>query len=167
MKFGMFVPVLLALSGCASHPPPPPIWAEYDDCASQTTGFVAMVECGKRKRATVCQALDAAAADPTSRMGPRFWLLGIPDDPPRCSSIGNAFVQYADALGTQVTARQISEAEAMRQFAEYKTRLITDVGRNQAIDEAGRRAAAAAAAATPPPPAPPPMPTVPLVIPRY
>jgi hypothetical protein len=71
--------------------------------------FVAMVQCGKRARNEACQ---------------KFY---------NCSSVGNAFVQYADALAMQVESHQITEAEAMARFAEYKTKTIQDAQRNQAI----------------------------------
>jgi hypothetical protein len=54
-----------------------------------------------------------------------------------CSDVGNAFVQYADALVAQVQSHQITEADAMVRFAEYKTKLISDQQRNAAIVGAG------------------------------
>ena len=93
------------LGGCATVPP---VWADYDACASLTSSFVAMVECGKQKRAAACQNTE-------------------------CSAIGNAFVQYADALAMQVTNHEISEAEALQRFAQYKTQVISDAQRNRAI----------------------------------
>jgi hypothetical protein len=117
-----------ALSGCAS----PPVWRIYDACAAQTSGFTAMVECGKAKRQAACE------------------------EHHDCSDVGNAFVQYADALAAQVQSHQITEADAMARFAEYKTKLISDQQRNEAI----------AAAAAPPvvvQQAPPPV----ILPPRY
>jgi hypothetical protein len=99
----------LPLGGCAS----PPVWRIYDACAAQTSGFMAMVECGKAKRQAACQ------------------------EHHDCSDVGNAFVQYADALVAQVQSRQITEADAMVRFAEYKTKLISDQQRNAAIVGAG------------------------------
>jgi hypothetical protein len=101
------------LVGCARQPP---VWAIYDTCAAQTSNFVAMVECGKQRRNANCQEARA------------------------CSPEGNTFVQYADALAMQVTNRQISEAEALKQFAEYKTQLFGNVRRDQAIVAAGAAA---------------------------
>jgi hypothetical protein len=89
------------------------VWAEYDTYAAQTSSFAAMVECGKQKRMAVCQA----ASD--------------------CSAVGNAFVQYADALAMQLKNGEISEGEAQRRFAEYKTQLLSDARRDQAIVAAG------------------------------
>jgi hypothetical protein len=74
-----------------------------------------MVECGKAKREATCR---------NSFLNP-------------CSSIGNAFEQYADALAAQVQNHQISEADAMTRFAEYKSKVILDSGRNAAIAASG------------------------------
>jgi hypothetical protein len=121
----------LPLSGCAS----PPAWKLYDACAAQTSGFVAMVECGKAKRQAACREHDT------------------------CSDLGNAFVQYADGLAAQVRSHEISEADAMTRFAEYKTKTI----------QSAQQTAATAAAAAPPvvvqqaPVYVPP----PVIIPRY
>lgn len=99
-----------ALSACATVPP---VWAEYDACAAQTTSFAAMVECGKQKRNAVCQAASA------------------------CSAAGNAFVQYADALAMRVNNKEISEGQAQQLFAEYKTQVMSGLRRDQAIVAAG------------------------------
>jgi hypothetical protein len=107
----------LPLGGCAS-----PIWRVYDACAAQTSGFVAMVQCGKAKREEACHK--------------DFWN--------GCTSVGNAFEQYADALAAQVQNHEITEADAMAKFAEYKTRTINDVARNDAIVGAGIAASSAA-----------------------
>jgi hypothetical protein len=88
------------------------IWVHYDTCAAQTSSFVTMVECGKQKRNANC-----------------VW---------ECSSAGNAFVQYADALAASVKNKEMSEAEAMRRFAEYKTGAIGALRRDQAIYSIGR-----------------------------
>ena len=101
------------LVGCAHQPP---VWAVYDACAAQTSNFVKMVECGKEKRNATCQEANA------------------------CTAVGNAFVQYADALAMQVKNRQITEAEALKQFAEYKTKVLGDVRRDRAIIAAGAAA---------------------------
>jgi hypothetical protein len=101
------------LTACAHAPP---VWVEYDACAAQTSNFVAMVACGKEKRTAACEAVK------------------------QCSPKGNAFVQYADALAMQVKSRQITEADALKQFAEYKTQMLGGVRRNQAIIAAGAAA---------------------------
>lgn len=102
----------LPLGGCASAP----AYKFYDACAAQTSGFVAMVECGKAKRQAACQEHNT------------------------CSDVGNAFVQYADGLAAQVRGHEISEADAMTRFADYKTRTI----------QSAQQIAATAAAAAPP-----------------
>ena len=96
------------LASCAS----PPVWRIHDTCAAQISEFVGMVECGKAKRATACE------------------------EKHDCSDVGNAFVQYADALAAQVRSHQITEADAMARFAEYKTKLISDQQRNAALENA-------------------------------
>ena len=101
------------LIGCAHQPP---VWVAYDACAAKTSNFVAMVECGKETRNAGCQ------------------------EAKECSAAGTAFVQYADALAMQVKNRQITEAEALKQFAEYKTQLLGNVRRDQAIIAAGEAA---------------------------
>jgi hypothetical protein len=102
--------VLCATGGCATAPP---VWAEYDACAFQTSSFVEMVACGKQKRMAACQAASA------------------------CSAMGNAFVDYADSLAMQVTNHEISEGQARQEFAQYKTQLYGNIQRNQAIVAAG------------------------------
>jgi hypothetical protein len=97
---------LAALSGCAA----PPIWRLYDKCAEGGPSFVTMVRCGKLQRELVL------SKNPWSR-----------------SDVGNAFEQYADALAAQVESHQITEADAWARFAEYKTKLISDQQRNEAI----------------------------------
>jgi hypothetical protein len=84
----------LPLGGCTSRP----AWQIYDACAAQTSGFVAMAQCGKQARNEACQKFSS------------------------CSSVGNAFARYADALAAQVESHQITEADGMARFAEYKTK---------------------------------------------
>jgi hypothetical protein len=105
------LPFLLA--ACASTPP---AWAYYDKCSAQTSGFVAMAECGKEARNAEC----------------------IPRN--NCSSVGTAFVQYTDALVLSVKNKEMTEAEAMRHFAEYKTNVLGDIRRDRAIVAAGAAA---------------------------
>jgi hypothetical protein len=112
---------LLVLFGCAltPTPPPPPAWSYYDTCYATNSSFVSMVECGKANRNASCEAAN------------------------NCTSTGNAFVQYTDALALSVRNKEISEAEALRRFAEYKTKIIGDVQRNAATIAAGVAAGAA------------------------
>jgi hypothetical protein len=114
MRWVALVITAWLLTACAHAPP---VWVAYDTCAAQTSNFVAMVGCGKEKRIAACEAVK------------------------QCSPEGNAFMQYADALAMQVKSRQVTEAEALKQFAEYKTELLGGVRRNQAIVAAGAAAA--------------------------
>jgi hypothetical protein len=75
-----------------------------------------MVECGKEARYAECTPHN------------------------NCSSSGNAFVQYAHALVLSVKNKEMTEAEAMRRFAEYKTEVIGGIRRDQAIIAAGAAA---------------------------
>ena len=87
----------LPLGGCASHE----VSNFYDAQSCSSQGFVAMVACGKSKREAYCHDVYFNT----------------------CSSMGNAFVQYADALSEQVQSHQITEADAMAKFAEYKSKV--------------------------------------------
>ncbi len=112
--FAVAITGLFALTGCAHRGPP--AFTYYDQCAAQTSSFVAMAECGKQARNAACQANS------------------------NCSPGGNAFVQYADALATQVKNREISDGEAQRTFVEYKTKLFAEAQHNQAMIAAGAAA---------------------------
>jgi hypothetical protein len=115
------------LGGCAR---PPPVWTYYDACAVQTpSSFVAMVECGKQRRLTVCQA---------------------PETAKYCGPEGTAFMQYADGLAQSVQNHEISEAVALQRFAEYKTKMFQAIRHDQATVAAGEAAGAGAAAASGP-----------------
>jgi hypothetical protein len=100
----IFLSVLL-LSGCLSIPPS--AISQYDSCAAETKSFVAMAECGKQRRNASCE--------------------------PMCSSQGNALVQMADALAMSVKSGQMTEGEALRRWAEYKTNVIQANNRTAAI----------------------------------
>jgi len=117
---------IIGLGGCTTAPPVHPVWEFYDGCTSLTSSFVEMVACGKKSRMDYCQPKGT------------------------CGALGTAFVQYADALATQVTNHEIKESEAIQRFAQYKTQVISDAHRDQVIVESGRAAAAAAAAASGP-----------------
>jgi hypothetical protein len=62
-----------------------------------------MVECGKRARTAECDS----------------WLS-------RCGASGDALQHYADALAMQVRNKEMSDGEAHRRFAEYKTQFINN-----------------------------------------
>lgn len=99
------------LSGCTTNQA---AYDFYDDCRSRMSSFVEMVECGKRARLAVC----------------RSWT-----NP--CSRSGDAFMDFADSLALAVRNKEMTEAEALRRYAEYKTQFIRDVRRDQAIRDAG------------------------------
>jgi hypothetical protein len=82
------------LSTCAS--PSRVVWEYYDQCARENPSFLAMAECGRQKRLAEC----------------------VPNN--TCSSEGNMFMQYIDALVLSVKKKEMTEAEAMRRYTEYK-----------------------------------------------
>jgi hypothetical protein len=100
------------LSGCV-HSSQQSAFEVYNACSSQTSSFVAMVECGKRNRNAACQKENT------------------------CSETGNAFVQYADSLALSVKNKEMTEAQALRQFAEYQTKVVGDNQRDRAMIAAG------------------------------
>jgi hypothetical protein len=63
-----------------------------------------------------------------------------------CSSVGTAFVQFTDSLVLSVKNNEMTEAEAMRRYAEYKTTMLSGIRRDEAIEAAGAAVAAGAAA---------------------
>ena len=82
------------LGGCATVPP---VWADYDACASLTSSFVAMVECGKQKRLAECTPNNT------------------------CTPEGTTFMEYVDSLALSVKNKKMTEADAMRHYTEYKS----------------------------------------------
>jgi hypothetical protein len=86
----------LVQGGCV-HSPAPPVWDYYDRCAAANPSFVAMAECGRQKRLAECV--------PTNS----------------CSPEGTAFMEYVDSLALSVKSKKLTEAEAMRRYAEYKS----------------------------------------------
>jgi hypothetical protein len=83
----------MAVSGCTRM-----AWEHYDECTAVGGLFQAMAACGKAKRMEYCT---------TSPRG--------------CSDTDNSFVQFTDALSRQVANREMSDAEAMRRYVEFKT----------------------------------------------
>ena len=84
----------LMLTTCAS--PSRVVWEYYDQCAPQNPSFLAMAECGKQKRLAEC----------------------VPNN--ACSPEGNMFMDYIDRLVLSVKKKELTEAEAMRRYTEYK-----------------------------------------------
>lgn len=111
----------IILGSCATAPRTP-VWAHYDACAAQTSTFVAMAECGKQRRTAYCQAPETATF---------------------CGAEGTAFVQYVDALAQSVQNHEISDAQALQRFAEYKTTIFQGLRQNRATVAAGALAGAA------------------------
>jgi hypothetical protein len=118
-RLSLLVAALLAagfaLSGCLTTQP---VWSFYDSCAAQNPGFVAMVECGREKRLAEC----------------------VPNN--NCSANGTAFMQYADGLALAVKNKEMTEAQAMQKFAEFKTQCLANIHHDQAIAAAGMAASA-------------------------
>jgi hypothetical protein len=83
-------------TGCV-HSPSPPVWGYYDQCAAENPSFVVMAECGRQKRLAEC----------------------VPSN--TCSPEGTAFMEYVDSLALSVKSKKMTEAEAMRRYAEYKS----------------------------------------------
>jgi hypothetical protein len=83
-------------TGCV-HSPSPPVWDYYDQCAAGNPSFLAMAECGRQKRLAEC----------------------VPNN--TCSPEGTAFMEYVDSLALSVKNKKMTEAEAMRRYAEYKS----------------------------------------------
>jgi hypothetical protein len=84
----------LMLTTCAS--PTRVVWEYYDQCARGNSSFLAMAECGKQKRLAEC----------------------VPNN--ACSPEGNMFMEYIDTLVLSVKKKELTEAEAMRRYTEYK-----------------------------------------------
>ena len=86
--------VALMLTTCAS--PSRVVWEYYDQCARENPSFLKMAECGRQKRLAEC----------------------VPNN--TCSPEGNMFMEYIDTLVLSVKKKELTEAEAMRRYAEYK-----------------------------------------------
>jgi hypothetical protein len=87
---------VLAQAGCV-HSSAPPVWDYYDQCAAANPAFLAMAECGRQKRLAEC----------------------VPKN--SCSPEGTALMDYVDSLALSVKSKKLTEAEAMRRYAEYKS----------------------------------------------
>jgi hypothetical protein len=82
------------LTTCAT--PSRVVWEYYDQCARENPSFLAMAECGRQKRLAECAPNNT------------------------CSPEGNMFMEYIDTLVLSVKKKQLTEAEAMRRYTEYK-----------------------------------------------
>lgn len=109
---------LLFLGNCAAQEAAPKLaWQHYDECADTTSSFVAMVDCGKQKRAAYCQTIGD-----------------------RCGGNGASVVAYADSLATSLMRREILEPEARRKWIEFRMTQANAYGQRE-ISEAAVRAA--------------------------
>jgi hypothetical protein len=84
----------LMLTSCAS--PSRVVWEYYDQCARENPSFLAMAECGRQKRLAEC----------------------VPNN--TCSPEGSMLMEYVDTLVLSVKKKELTEAEAMRRYREYK-----------------------------------------------
>jgi hypothetical protein len=99
----------LMLNGCAHSRP---VWDYYDQCSQENPSFLAIAQCGKQKRLAEC----------------------VPNN--SCSPEGTAFMRYVDTLVRSVENKEMTEAEAMQRYAEYKsgglpTARPSDTGQSQ------------------------------------
>jgi hypothetical protein len=83
---------LLACTATAA----PKSWTFYDQCAQQTSSFIAMAQCGEANRNAFCQPRNS------------------------CSAAGNAFVLYTNSLVASVENHEMTEAEAQRKWIEFR-----------------------------------------------
>lgn len=83
-------------TGCV-HSSAPPVWGYYDQCAAENPSFLAMAQCGRQKRLAECAANNS------------------------CSAEGTVFMEYVDSLALSVKNKKMTEDEAMRRYAEYKS----------------------------------------------
>ena len=93
---GVGVVTALMQTSCV-HSSSPPVWGYYDQCAGENPSFPAIAECGRQKRLAEC----------------------VPNN--ACSPEGTTFMEYVDSLALAVKTKKMTEAEAMRRYAEYKS----------------------------------------------
>jgi len=86
--------IALMLTTCAS--PSRVVWECYDQCARENPTFLVMAECGRQKRLAEC----------------------VPNN--TCSPEGNMFMEYVATLVLSVKKKELTEAQAMRRYTEYK-----------------------------------------------
>jgi hypothetical protein len=86
----------LMQAGCV-HSTSTPVWNYYDQCAAENPSFLAMAECGRQRRLAECTPSNT------------------------CSPEGTTFMEYVDSLALSVKNKTMTEAEAMRRYAQYKS----------------------------------------------
>ena len=84
----------LMLNGCAHSRL---AWDYYHQCAQENPSFLAMAQCGKQKRLAEC----------------------VPNN--SCSPEGTTFMRYVDTLVRSVENKEMTEAQAMQRYIEYKS----------------------------------------------
>ena len=84
----------LMLNGCAHSRL---AWDYYDQCAQENPSFLAMAQCGKQKRLAECV--------PNNSRSPE----------------GTTFMRYVDTLVRSVENKEMTEAQAMQRYIEYKS----------------------------------------------
>lgn len=89
--------IAASVQAACVYSPAQPVWRYYDQCAAEKPSFVAMAACGRQKRLAECAANNT------------------------CSPEGTVFMEYVDSLALAVKDKQMTEAEAMRRYAEYKS----------------------------------------------
>jgi hypothetical protein len=93
---GVGLTVALTQTGCV-HSASTPVWNYYDQCAAENPSFLAMAECGRQRRLAECTPSNT------------------------CSPEGTTFMEYVDSLALSVKNKTMTEAEAMRRYAQYKS----------------------------------------------
>jgi hypothetical protein len=96
---GLALVVAFAVVGCnvlQQHN----VFEYYDACAVETKSFVTMAECGKKTRNEKCVETNS------------------------CSTLGNAAVQYADALSESVERGEVSDSDARLRWIKFKVEQI-------------------------------------------
>jgi hypothetical protein len=88
--------VALMQAGCV-HSASTPVWNYYDQCAAENPSFLAMAECGRQRRLAECTPSNT------------------------CSPEGTTFMEYVDSLALSVKNKTMTESEAMRRYAQYKS----------------------------------------------
>jgi hypothetical protein len=86
----------LMQAGCV-HSTSTPVWNYYDQCAAENPSFLAMAECGRQRRLAECTPSNT------------------------CSPEGTTFMEYVDSLALSVKNKTMTETEAMRRYAQYKS----------------------------------------------
>lgn len=85
--------IALLLASCTAYVP---VWTFYDQCAQQSSSFVAIANCGEAKRNAYCTAHNT------------------------CTANDNSFVAYTDSLVKSVKHGDMKEEDARRKWIEFR-----------------------------------------------